>query len=59
VNLLASYFLLREMAATVKQQPALEMSMAVQAAVDYLGGKTVEPTVIIPLVLVTKENVNQ
>jgi len=48
-----------EMAATVKQQPALEMSMAVQAAVDYLGGKSVEPTVIIPLVLVTKDNVNQ
>lgn len=48
-----------QMAATVKQQPALQMGMAVQAAVDYLNGKTVEPIVLIPLVLVTKDTVSQ
>ncbi len=46
-----------EMVATVKQQPALEMETAVESAAKVLAGETVEAKVIIPLVLVTKDNV--
>ncbi len=45
-----------EMVATVKQQPYLQMEMAVEAAKTILDGGTVEPLVIIPLVLINAEN---
>lgn len=45
-----------EMVATVKQQPALQMAMAVEAAVKVAAGETVEELVIVPLVLVNADN---
>lgn len=45
-----------EMAATVKQQPALQMAMAVEAAYKTAQGETVDPLVIIPLVLINQAN---
>jgi ribose transport system substrate-binding protein len=45
-----------EMVATVKQQPDLQMAMAVEAAVKVVNGETVEPLVIIPLVLINADN---
>ncbi len=45
-----------QMVATVKQQPDLEMQTAVESAAAILRGESVEPTVIIPLVLVTAAN---
>lgn len=45
-----------EMVATVKQQPALQMAMAVEAAVKVINGETVEELVIVPLVLVNEDN---
>jgi len=44
-----------EMVATVKQQPALQMAMAVEAANDIMKGKEVEELVIVPLQLITIE----
>ncbi|MDI9374288.1 MAG: substrate-binding domain-containing protein, partial [Thermotogota bacterium] len=44
-----------EMVATVQQQPALQMAMAVVAAQRIINGATVEPKVIIPLKLITIE----
>lgn len=46
-----------EMVATVKQQPALQMATAVESANKIMNGETVEPLVIIPLLLITKDNV--
>ncbi|HOO32147.1 MAG TPA: substrate-binding domain-containing protein [Thermotogota bacterium] len=46
-----------EMVATVKQQPALQMAMAVEAANDIINGKTVEKLVIVPLQLITIEQI--
>jgi ribose transport system substrate-binding protein len=45
-----------EMVATVKQQPAVQMAMAVEAAFAVLNGETVDELVIVPLVLVNAEN---
>ena len=45
-----------EMVATVKQQPALQMAMAVEAANDLMDGKEIEELVIVPLQLITIEN---
>ena len=45
-----------EMVATVKQQPALQMATAVEAAAKIAAGETVEPLVIIPLVTVDAES---
>jgi ribose transport system substrate-binding protein len=45
-----------QMVATVKQQPDLEMETAVESAASILRGEDVEPLVIIPLVLVTADN---
>ncbi len=47
-----------QMVATVKQQPDLEMETAVDSAVAILRGQPVEPLVIIPLVLVTADNID-
>ncbi len=44
-----------EMVATVKQQPDLQMAMAVEAANDLMEGKAVEELVIVPLQLITIE----
>jgi ribose transport system substrate-binding protein len=44
-----------EMVATVKQQPALQMAMAVEAANDIMKGKEVEKLIIVPLQLITIE----
>lgn len=46
-----------EMVATVKQQPALQMATAVESANKIMNGETVESLVIIPLLLITKDNV--
>ena len=46
-----------EMAATVQQQPALQMDIAIDSAIAYLNGETVEPLVLVPLKLLTPENV--
>ncbi len=43
-----------EMAATVQQQPDLQMRMAIDAALKYLAGEKVEKLVNIPLKLITK-----
>ena len=48
-----------QMVATVKQQPDLEMETAVESAVAILQGEEVEPLVIIPLVLVTADNIDE
>jgi ribose transport system substrate-binding protein len=45
-----------EMIATVKQQPDLEMQTAVESAAAILNGQSVEPLVLIDLVLVTVDN---
>lgn len=47
------------MVATVKQQPALQMAMAVVAAQRIINGASVEPLVIVPLKLITAENVDE
>lgn len=44
-----------EMAATVQQQPDLQIETALENAVKYLGGETVEELVNIPLKLIVKE----
>ena len=44
-----------EMAATVQQQPALQIEIALENAVKYLNGETLEPLVNIPLKLIVKE----
>lgn len=46
-----------EMQATVQQQPRLQMEMAMQSAIDYLNGKTVESRINIPLKLLTLDNI--
>lgn len=46
-----------EMAATVQQQPDIQIQTALQSAVKVLNGETVDPLVNIPLKLLTKENV--
>ena len=46
-----------EMVATVRQQPALQMAKAVESAYKIINGETVEPLVMVPLLLVTKDNV--
>jgi len=46
-----------EMVATVKQQPALQMATAVESAFAIMNGEEVEELVIIPLVLVNKDNI--
>lgn len=43
-----------EMAATVQQQPDLQMQMAVESAVKYLSGESLEKRINIPLKLITK-----
>jgi ribose transport system substrate-binding protein len=48
-----------EMVATVKQQPALQMAMAVEAAWKVLNGEKVAELVIVPLKLITLANVNE
>jgi ribose transport system substrate-binding protein len=45
-----------EMAATVKQQPDLQMAMAVEAANKVANGEEVESLVIIPLLLINEDN---
>jgi len=45
-----------KLAATVAQQPALMGEMAVQTAVKYLNGQTVEASIPVPLSLVTAES---
>jgi ribose transport system substrate-binding protein len=45
-----------EMVATVQQQPYLQMQMAVIAAQRILNGADVEPLVIVPLKLITAED---
>lgn len=47
------------MVATVKQQPALQMAMAVVAAQRIINGASVESLVIVPLKLITAENVDE
>ena len=44
-----------EMAATVQQQPDLQIETALENAITYLGGETLEPLVNIPLKLIVKE----
>ncbi len=44
-----------EMAATVQQQPDLQIETALENAIKYLGGETLEPLVNIPLKLIVKE----
>jgi ribose transport system substrate-binding protein len=46
-----------EMAATVQQQPALQMETALESAMKYLAGEKVEPLVNIPLKLLTPADV--
>ena len=48
-----------EMVATVKQQPDVEMATAVEFAAKIIMGKSVEPLVIIPLVLVDADSLAQ
>jgi len=48
-----------QMVATVKQQPDLQMETAVETAAALLRGEDVEPLVIIPLVLVTADNIEE
>lgn len=45
-----------EMAATVQQQPDVQIQTALESAEKILNGETVEPLVNIPLKLLTKEN---
>lgn len=44
-----------EMAATVQQQPDLQIETALENAMKYLAGETLEPLVNIPLKLIVKE----
>ena len=44
-----------EMAATVQQQPDLQIETALENAVKYLNGETLEERVNIPLKLIVKE----
>lgn len=44
-----------EMAATVQQQPDVQIQIALENAVKYLGGETLEPLVNIPLKLIVKK----
>ncbi len=44
-----------EMSATVKQQPGLQIQMALESAIKVLAGETVEELVIVPLKLITLE----
>lgn len=44
-----------EMAATVQQQPDVQIETALENAVKYLNGETLEPLVNIPLKLIVKE----
>ena len=44
-----------EMAATVQQQPDLQIETALENAIAYLGGAELEPMVCIPLKLIVKE----
>lgn len=44
-----------EMAATVQQQPDVQIQIALENAVKYLSGETIEPLVNIPLKLVVKQ----
>lgn len=46
-----------EMAATVQQQPDIQIQKALESAVKVLNGETVDSLVNIPLKLLTKENV--
>ena len=46
-----------EMAATVQQQPGLQMETAMESAVKYLAGESVDPLVNIPLKLLTPADV--
>lgn len=48
-----------EMAATVQQQPDLQICTAIDNAVRYLNGETLEPLVNIPLKLITAENIDE
>jgi len=48
-----------QMVATVMQQPALMMTIAVDSAAAVLNGEEVEELVIVPLVLVNKDNVDE
>jgi len=48
-----------EMVATVMQQPALMMVTAVESAAKVINGEEVEELVIVPLVLVNKDNVDE
>lgn len=44
-----------EMAATVQQQPDVQIQIALENAVKYLNGETIEPLVNIPLKLIVKK----
>ncbi|NLI21590.1 MAG: D-ribose ABC transporter substrate-binding protein [Clostridiales bacterium] len=44
-----------EMAATVQQQPDVQIQIALENAVKYLDGETLEPLVNIPLKLIVKQ----
>ncbi len=46
-----------EMAATIQQQPDIQMRTALESAVKVLNGESVEPLINIPLKLLTKDNV--
>lgn len=46
-----------EMAATVQQQPGLQMETAMESAMKYLAGEELEPLVNIPLKLLTPADV--
>ena len=48
-----------QLTATVAQQPVLMGELAVQAAIDYIQGKEVEEVIAAPLILVTKETIDQ
>jgi ribose transport system substrate-binding protein len=48
-----------EMVATIMQQPALQMAMAVESAIEVVKGNEVDPLRIIPLLLVNSDNVDE
>lgn len=48
-----------DITATIAQQPAKMGEIAIQAAIDYYQGKTVEKETVSPIFLVTKDNVDQ
>lgn len=45
--------------ATVAQQPRLLGEMAVEAALDAINGRSVNPVIVVPVATVTRENLDQ